>query len=219
MLGLFYLAWSCISHVGYSIKELLYNSSASITDNGTYYSYDGKERDANTNNVVTWGIDSNGDEVLWDRPGHAYRNLSKEKVRREYTNAKKNLSGNNKGITVFETGQRRKITYKDEKQQNKYAFAMIFKDLETGTEYATRYVNVWYKDIKGEEMEFYVKASNPYCLVRITDTQRKIEETKARNGKYSWIKYPDDEKLFVKEFNDEPVTLCGKKSSLFTFSR
>lgn len=217
MFGLFYLAWAGISHIGYRVKELVYNSNAKITEDGTYYSYDGRERDANTNKVVTWFVDSNGDEVLWDRPGHVYRNLSEEKRQKAYAIAKKERKDD--GTTVFMTGQRRQIKYKDEDHNEKCGYGMIFKDLETGMEYASRYINVRYHGMKGESVEFYVKASDPYCLVRITDAQKRLEKVKEKNGHYSWTKYPDDEKWFIKMFNNEPVTLTGMKSSLFSFSR
>lgn len=216
MFGLFYVVWSAISHVGYRFKQIIHDSGAHVDKRtNTYMGFDGRLRDASNGKKVFWTVDQNGDEVLLDKPGHVYRNISRENISKSFEKAKR-TPGNE---TVYVTGQRRKIRYKDENGNEKYANGMIFKDLETGTEFASRRIPVWYSDLRGEQIEFYVRARDPYYLVRITDEQRKIEQTKERNGKYSWTKFPNDEKQFIQSFNNEPVTLCGKKSSLFTFSR
>lgn len=216
MIGIIYLLWGGISHIGYKVKELMHDSTATVDERtNTYTGFDGRLRDASTNKVVTWVKDENGDEVLWDRPGHVYRNISAEKRMKDYAIAKQNPNGS----TVFNTKQRRKIYYKDERGNERYEYGTIFQNLETSAEYATRRIQVWYGGYKGENIEFYVRANNPYCLVRTTDEQKLIEKVKEKNGRYSWTKYPDDEKSFIKRFNDEPISLIGEKSSLFSFSR
>lgn len=216
MFGFIYLAWSGISHIGYKIKELWFNSSAKIDERtNTYMAYDGSLRDANTNKRVTWIKDKNGDEVLWDKPGHVYRNISEEKRKVEYEQAKKK----DDQATVYDTRQRRKITFKDENGYETSAYANIYKNLETSAEFATRKIRVNYRGKHNEDVEFYVLAKNPYYLVRMTDEQLKREKAIEKNGKYSWSKYPNDAEWFISGFNKEPKTFYGSSTPRVSFSR
>lgn len=216
MFGLFYLGWSVISHIGYSVKSFIHDSTAKIDKRtGTYYGLDGRLKDANSNKTVIWTTDSKGDEILLDSHNNLYKNISEEEREKGWNNAKKNLKD---GVTVYDTHQVRSLKVKDEYGNISYRMGRIYKDLKTGTEYAKRKINVDYHGYHGEEIEFYVKATNPYSLVRMTDEQIHLEKIKEKKGKYSWTKYPDDAVWFIYKYSEEPISALGIKNSNFTFS-
>lgn len=216
MFGIFYLIWSVISDAGYRIKAGIHDANAHVDEHtNTYMGFDGRLRDARTGAYRHWEIDSNGDEVLKDSPTHVVRNISAEERQKGLAAAKENPDGK----TVYDTGQRRKITYTEYNGRQTFQHGKIFIDLQTNQEYAASKINVWFKECKGEEKEFYVLKSDPYTIVRITDEQRHYEELNKKHFKYNWISNPEDEKEFVKYYNSLPIQFVDGRCPFIKFSR
>lgn len=202
MFGFVYLGWALISHIGYKTKELFYNALAPVDKHtNTYWGYDGHEYVAGTNKRVCWFKESNGDEVLYDRPGHVYRNLSAEKREREY----EELQNNRNGATAYKTGERRLIKYHNPITQNiDQQYGTIYWDLDTKEEY----VCVDCLVDMDEKKEFYALVNNPYKVVRISDRQRKTEIRLKKHYLVNWIDCPSKERNFIEKHNSK-VPVAG----------
>ena len=197
MFGFVYLGWALISHIGYKTKEFFYNAFATVDEHtDTYRGYDGKEYISGTKTPVTWLKQSNGDEVLWDRPGHVYRNISAETREKEYVELKKNPNG----ATAYRTNERRLIKYLNPvTNQEDQQYGVVYWDLNTKEEYVCIDCLVGLN----EKKEFYSLVKNPYKIVRISDKQREMEIRLKKKYLVNWIDCPSKEKEFIKKFNSE----------------
>lgn len=209
MIGFVYLGWAIISHLGYSVKQFVHDVNVQVDKrSGTYIGYDGREYLVGTKKHVFWTHNNDGDEVLWDRPGHVYRNISEEQRQKEFQYLKENRNG----ATAYKTKQIKRIAYRNpvmnriDRQE-----AMVYLDLDTGTEYVCVdcLVNL------EEKKEFYAKLLNPYMLVRMSDNQRQFEKMLKKHYKPNWIDSPNKEKEFIKNHNSGPYPPAG----IITFKR
>lgn len=202
MFGFIYLGVALVSHLGYKAKEFWHNSLPRVDKHtNTYYGYDGGLYVAGTKKRVHWAVLPNGDEVLYDRPGHIYRNISAEERQREFNQ----LRNDRNGATAYKTKERRTIKYYNP-ATDMYDMqrGAIYLDLDTKREFVCRDCLTGPR----QEKEFYALATDPYKLVRISDEQVKLEMFLKQHFKENWIDHPYKEKEFIEEYN-KTVPVAG----------
>lgn len=212
MLGLFYMGWVMISHIGAKIREFDHYVNRHVDyKTNTYVDISGRRRDNDTNQLRTRVIENNGDIVLLDKKHRVVRNVSLEERMQKWEQKRNDPKRNPIMETALKTKERR-ITHPICPVGNEpmYVKGTIYLDYKTGASYYQVSIHVdkeYYGNFIDSNMYFYVDVNNPFDLVRISDTQKEYEKLSQDAGRYNWLDNPQDEKSFISEYNRRPYTI------------
>ena len=209
MIGIFYMGWVMVSHIGAKIREFNHYVNRHVDkQTNTYVDIYGTRRDNSTGQIRSIVINSNGDIILKDKKQRVVQNVSLEERIQKFKERREDPDRDLYFETVFKTKEMR-ITHPVCPVTNEKMFVQgpIYIDFETGNSYYMVSIDVNKEYCGGKNFEqktFYVNVENPFDLVRISDYQKELERSFKDKGYYNWIDNKQNEIDFIKDYNSRP---------------
>lgn len=208
MLGIFYMGWVMVSHIGARIKDFNHYVNRRVdTQTNTYVDVYGHRRDEATGQQRTLVIENNGDIVLLDKKHRVVRNISNEERFQKWNKRREDPTRDTYMETALATKELRTThPISPVTGETMFVKGRIYLDYESGDSYyqVSITVNKEYNNNVDAPKLFYVKVDNPFDLVRISDWQKQSEQLLKNNGHHNWLDNPEEEAAFIKDYNQRP---------------
>lgn len=179
-------------------KEYVYNSKERNNPNqyGTYYDYNGKERDTKTNKILHTEITRNRDVIQRDVDRNIVRNISEENRKAEFLQRKNDPT---RTETVYVWNRYDSHT----NDRNDLHKGYWHVDYKTGDIYVVRTITEYYKsytcNINKRTLRCFVDI-NTGKAVRITDLEKKANIKRKEMGTSVMTDVEIND--FIRRFND-----------------